>query len=617
MKAKNIFYQLSFFLLSLALGGVGVGCNPVEDDSYALGGEIVGLPADWTVTVTDNENEVIVDYAPLDNFIDGTKILAVQFSCPEAGISFVVKKGDPVEPKSAKVYRSGSYVLYVAAVTRAGAGAPKEVPFTVEKNLLLETLSESVLPEVVEFSIDDDGHKETFYKGDLYIESSSFITLAGAMESDEVIVNLDFFSRENTSTVRFLGESGVYSLYWNPVRKNVIIEPTVAIEAANGYYVLTGAGLGYPTTASSDAIKAAYGGGDGRYTTWWAPGNSIRSRVVMRKVGTDTYQATVCINSNAAFKPFSNTNWGNDSYAAENCKFSGSPILKESGDWSPNGSCDFNAYYRFILNAAQKTVDVKKVSATGEVLPDEVTPEEPKVPTAVDDSTTINLSLFENKDVNGQVMGVYTKTLKKDFSYKVAGNFDDADVLFNPDFFERTSAGSVQFLGEPGEYTLFYYKAGKVLLIAPSAPDYPDYIVATGKGFGYPVGAGTPSYIGSYPQNAAADDILRYVLFRKIADNTYQATVMIKTGEGNMEFKPYHAAGGGNVINNWGSGGEYNYDKCTFSGETDVFVDDGGQYHNWVAGANASATQPYRITVTVTGDNPKTANVTINSHTLP
>jgi hypothetical protein len=612
---KNTYMHRFFCFAALALL---LACNPAEDDSYSLGGEIVALPANWTVTVTDNDNEVIVEYAPLGDFIDGKKILAVQFSCPEAGISFVVKKDDLVEPKSAKVYRSGDYVLYAAAITRAGAGTPKAVPFTVEKNLLLETLSEGVLPETVEFTIDDDGqHKETFRKGELYIESSSLIALAGEMANDEVIVNLDFFSRENTGSVKFLGESGVYTVYWNSVRKNVIIEPTVSIEATNGYYVLTGVGIGYPTTVSSDAIKSTYGGsGDGRYTTSWNPGANIRSRVVMRQIGTDTYQATVCINDGAGFKPFSNTGWGNDVFGAENCTFSGSPIFNESGDWSPNANCDKNAYYRLTLNAAQKAVEVRKVSATGEIEPDDIIPDDPTLP-VVDDPTTINLSIFENKTVNGQVMGVYTKTLEKDTSYNIAGNFDDAGALFNPDFFNRTSAGSVTFLGETGEYTLYYYKAGKTLLIAPAAINHPDYLVATGKGFGYPVGTGTPVYIDGYPQTATASDILQYVLFRKIVDQTYQATIMMKTGATDVELKPYHAASGSNVTNNWGNGGEYNYDKCTFSGESDIFTDGGGDYHNWVAGTNASATQPYRITVTITGDNPKTADVTISKYTLP
>ena len=611
MKTKNILCRLRFFFLALVGGLAGLSCNPSEDRSYALGGETVSLPVGWTVTATDNDNEVVVEYAPLGDFIDGANVLAVQFSCPEAGISFVVEKDDPVEPKSTKVYRGGSYVLYVAAITRAGAGAPKEVPFTVAKNLLLETLSEEALPENVEFSLDNNGHKETFRKGELYIESSSLITLAGALASDEVIVNLDFFTRENTATVKFSGESGVYSVYWNPVRKNVIIEPTVAIEAANGYYVFTGPGVGYPTTVSSDAIKAAYGAGDGRYTTSWDPGANIRSRVVMRRIGTDTYQATVCINDGATFKPFSNTGWGNDVFAAENCTFSGSPILKASGDWSPNENCDKEAYYRFILNAAQKTVEVRKVSATGEVLPDEVAPEEPVTPPGEDTPTTINFTAFTATDNNLSVLE--DKALEKGAEYTLIGNIENAGALFNLDFFERTALDKVKFLGESGSYTLHYYKNLKTVLLTTSDPTYPDFLVATGKGFGYPVGTGaTPAYIGGYPENAAANEVLKYVLFRKTSDATYQATIMMKTGSGDVEFKPYQAVGGGKVINTWGHSGEFNYDNCSFSGESNIFTDGGGEYHNWVAGSAANATEYYRITATVTSTgNPRTADVSI------
>ena len=610
MKAKNIFH-VRFLVLLLAAGLAGFACNPAEDNRYALGGESVDLPSGWTVSATDNDNEVVVAYAPLGDFIDGANVLAVQFSCPEAGISFVVRKGDPVEPKSAKVYRSGSYVLYVAAITRAGAGTPREVPFTVTKNLLLETLSEDALPETVELNLDDDGHKETFRKGELYIESSSLITLAGALASDDVIVNLDFFARENTTTVKFSGESGVYALYWNPVRKNVIIEPTVAIEAANGYYVLTGVGLGYPTTVSSDAIKAAYGAGDGRYTTWWAPGENIRSRVVMRRIGTDTYQATVCINDGAAFKPFSNTGWGNDVFAAENCTFSGSTILKPTGDWSPNESCDKDAYYRLTLNAAQKAVEVRKVSAAGEVLPDETRPDEPVTPPGEDTPTTINFTAFTATD--GNVLTLEDKALEKDAEYTLIGSIENAGALFNLDFFERTALDKVRFLGESGSYTLHYYKNLQTVLLTPPEPAYPDFLVATGKGFGYPVGAGAaPAYLGGYPENAAANEALKYVLFRKIANDTYQATIMMKTGSGEVEFKPYQAAGGGKVISSWSSSGEFSYNGCTFSGEANVFVDGGEPYHNWVAGPAADAAQCYRITVTVTsaGD-PRAANVSI------
>ncbi|MDR3350660.1 MAG: hypothetical protein LBN98_03285 [Prevotellaceae bacterium] len=536
MKIKNIF-QLRFFFLLLIVGVTGFACNPAEDDRYTLGGETIGLPADWTVTAIDNNNEVVVSYAPLDNFIDGTNVLAVQFNCPEAGISFVVKKGDPVAPKSTKVYRGGDYVLYVAAITRAGAGTPKEVPFTVTKNLLLETLSEAVLPETVTFNLDDAGHKETFYKGELYIESSSFITLEGALASDDVIVNLDFFSRENTTTVKFLGESGVYSMYWNPVRKNVIIEPTAPIEAANGYYVFTGPGLGYPTTVSSDDIKAAYGAGEGRYTTWWEPGNSIRSRVVMRRIGDDTYQATVCINTGATFKPFSNANWGNDVFAAQNCTFSGSLILNESGDWSPNENCDKEAYYRFVLNAAQKTVEIRKVSATGEVLPDDIPeePEEPVTPPAEDSPETINFAAFTQEEVDGEKVSVLAnKQLEKDFEYTLVGSIENAEALFNVDFFERTALGKVKFTGETGEYTLYYNAVRKNVIIEAADPQAPGYLLITGVGMGYPTKVTASEINAKYPGNGIAtldnwnfDNVMEYILMRKTGDNTYQATVMI------------------------------------------------------------------------------------------
>ena len=205
------------------------------------------------------------------------------------------------------------------------------------------------------------------------------------------------------------------------------------------------------------------------------------------------------------------------------------------------------------------------------------------------------------------------KALEKDAEYTLIGSIENAGALFNLDFFERTALDKVRFLGESGSYTLHYYKNLQTVLLTPPEPAYPDFLVATGKGFGYPVGAGAaPAYLGGYPENAAANEALKYVLFRKIANDTYQATIMMKTGSGEVEFKPYQAAGGGKVISSWSSSGEFSYSGCTFSGEANVFVDGGEPYHNWVAGSDADAAQCYRITVTVTsaGD-PRAANVSI------
>jgi hypothetical protein len=349
------------WILGLIASIIITACTPPNESDYSLGGKLVEVPQSWNITVADKNNLVEIDFAPM-NTIDGDNVLALHFTSPEAEINFVAKNVETVK-YSKMVYKSGDYKLYVAAVTRAGTGPAREVPFTVEKNLFLENMNIDI------FEYEEVFNSERFYRAGMYIEQNSTITLQGAMASEDVIVNVDFFERVNVTTMKFLGRSGVYNLYWNPVRKNVIIEPDGSIASPN-YYVLTGNGLGYPTTVSSEDIITAYGGsGNGRYTTSWSPGQNIRRRIVMRNIRTNTFQATVCINAGAAFKPYSNTDWGNDVFAAENCTFTGEDIIGPTGNWSPNENLDKNAYYRITLNSSTRAVEIKKVNKNGVIIP--------------------------------------------------------------------------------------------------------------------------------------------------------------------------------------------------------------------------------------------------------
>jgi hypothetical protein len=595
MKTKYLFKGILLLLITLF-----TACS---EETYKLGGSEVALPQDLRITAVDSDNDVIISFDPL-TIIDGENVLGVLFMCPEAGINFTVK--DPaITTLNKKVYTSGEYTLYVAAITRAGTGTPREVPFTVIKNLLLETLSLDVLPQLVTMD------NEEFYNGELYIEQNSIITLAGDLADDDVIVNLDFFERESTTTVKFVGTSGVYALYYNPVRKNVIIEPTTAIAKPN-YFVLTGVGIGYPTTVSSEAIIAAYGEGDGRYTTSWDPGKNIRSRVVMRSVGTDTYQATICINEGAAFKPFSNTGWGDDIYPAENCTFTGSPILKESGDWSPNENSDKNAYYRITLNAATSAVNIKKVSATGEVLPDDVT-DDPGVGGGIDpnvpiESDKIDLTLSTYSQIKGEAYRSLYYTLEKDAEYTLAGDLADMNIVFNVDFFERVSATKVKFLGENGNYRLHYNPIRRYVLTGVDSPRYPNHLVGVGIGLTYPtkIPAATIGtyYPGKdwYTTEWNTDDVMRFILFRQIAGNQFQATVFIAPDW--SSFKLFENT------TNWWDGGK-NFSTFTFSG-VPVLQSTGGGDDNWGAAPALAEGQAYRITVDL-----ETNSANITTITLP
>ncbi len=85
---------------------------------------------------------------------------------------------------------------------------------------------------------------------------------------------------------------------------------------------------------------------------------------------------------------------------------------------------------------------------------------------------------------------------------------------------------------------------------------------------------------------------------------------MLKGGADNLEFKGYHAAGGGNITNNWGQGGEYRYEDCTFAGVSGVFTG-AADGNNWIAGASLDEALLYRVTITITDVDTKTASVNV------
>ena len=604
-KYKNMVRNITTGIIALCF--LLTACSPQEDDSYKLGGSQVEIPQNLKITAVDNDNEVVITFDAM-TIIDGDDVLAVQFSSAEAGINFTVKDASTTVLKK-KVYRSGEYTLYVAAITRAGTGTPREIPFTVAKNLLLETLSESILPEVVKYDIDAT-HQETFYKNELYIEKNSIITLAGAIGNEDVIVNLDFFERENATSAKFIGESGVYSIYWNPVRKNVIIEPTIAIEAPN-YYVFTGVGIGYPTTVSSEDIKAAYGAGDGRYTTEWDPGKNIRSRVVMRSTGENTYQATICINEGAAFKPFSNTGWAGEIKTAA-ATFTGSDIIdkKKDNDWVPNGNLDKNAYYRITVNSSTKAVDIKKVSATGEVLPDDTeeggnTGIDPNIPFVSDKFDLVSHSTSGR--IKDEVYKIMFYSLEKGAEYTLEGGLAEENIIYNVDFFERVSATKVKFLGETGNYRLYYNPIRRYVIVGVAEPRFPAYLVACGIGLGYPTKISS-EIIGTYYKGKDwyssdwnVDDVMRFILFRNITAKKYQATVFIAPDQ--ASFKPFENTA------NWWDGGK-NFNTLNFTGE--AVLQSVGDDHNWGSASALVAGQPYRITIDLDNN-----SVNISKFTLP
>ena len=205
---------------------------------------------------------------------------------------------------------------------------------------------------------------ENFRTLERTLENGKSYTLFGRLAEEQNIYNPDFFER-NGNTVTFLGETGEYTLYYNPVRKNIFVG--VDNPSYPNYLLICGWGLGYPTHVPSEEIDAAYPGHQRTHTNWGF--GHVMDYVLLRRIADNVFQGTFYSPSDndhyAAFKPFENTGWGNEKQAG-NFTFTGEQFITGDNDWViPNGEEDpvvESAHYRFTINLNENTVHIEKVT---------------------------------------------------------------------------------------------------------------------------------------------------------------------------------------------------------------------------------------------------------------
>lgn len=197
------------------------------------------------------------------------------------------------------------------------------------------------------------------------LENGKIYSLIGILGHRLNLYNPDFFERLSDYQVKFLGKTDEYTLYYNPVRKNIFVGTDNP--AYPDYLLACGWGLGYPTRVTSAEISAAYPG-HGRTHTTWGFGN-VMNYVLLRQTAEGVYQGTFYTPGDhdhyAGFKPFENTGWGNEKKAGD-FTFTGEQIITGDNDWIiANGENDpvvESAYYRFTVNLSDKTVHIVKVT---------------------------------------------------------------------------------------------------------------------------------------------------------------------------------------------------------------------------------------------------------------
>ncbi|MDR1408643.1 MAG: hypothetical protein LBJ23_11465 [Tannerella sp.] len=179
-------------------------------------------------------------------------------------------------------------------------------------------------------------------------------TLFGSLADAQLVYNPDFFERPAANKVRFLGETGVYTLYHNTYRRHVIVG--VEHPAYPHYLLVTGGGIGYPTLVE----------GIDREHAWWGFGN-VRNFILLRRIADDVFQGTIFIHAKddswVGFKPYETTDWGGEKGFAL-FTVTGDDVLEGTadGNWHPKDGLDAGAFYRLTIHWTANTVHVAKIT---------------------------------------------------------------------------------------------------------------------------------------------------------------------------------------------------------------------------------------------------------------
>ena len=197
---------------------------------------------------------------------------------------------------------------------------------------------------------------EDFLVGKFNIEKDQVITLLGDMSDSRIIYHLDFFDRIAPNKIKFLGETGTYTLNYNKYRKHLIV--SVDNPSYPDYLLITGGGIGYPTKVPNIDIAHC----------WWGFGDP-RQFLLGRKVAENVYQFTMMMRPKAdgdwiSLKPFENTGWGGEKRFDQMAAFTGDQIFESSdgNNWYPNANVSSTKVYQITINWATNTVDVKTIT---------------------------------------------------------------------------------------------------------------------------------------------------------------------------------------------------------------------------------------------------------------
>ncbi|MDR2806079.1 MAG: hypothetical protein LBB85_10695 [Dysgonamonadaceae bacterium] len=258
---------------------------------------------------------------------------------------------------------SFAFDIYAFKILSTGGGTFQTPNFVLDDRFVAQTISSENFRRA---------RGTTLTNGETY-------WIYGEMASPEVIWNVDFFDRINNNQVQFLGEtSNSYTVYYNPVRKNVLVAPEnptngSRLAAAPAYLVAAGNGMGIPTKLTSAQIGASYSG-KGRTTTDWGFDNVLQY-VVCRRLENNIYQLTVYMPGDhdhyLGLGIYDNGSWNNQQNAREYTILSPDGMLRRHNEdaadisfyiYGPDDGFPVTQgdYFRLSMDIVNKTMEVKK-----------------------------------------------------------------------------------------------------------------------------------------------------------------------------------------------------------------------------------------------------------------
>ncbi|MDR1983494.1 MAG: hypothetical protein LBQ28_01520 [Prevotellaceae bacterium] len=194
---------------------------------------------------------------------------------------------------------------------------------------------------------------EEFYTLETTLTKGVEYFVYGELVSNNIVYNLDFFERINPNKIKFLGETGDYTLYYNKTRQHVVLLPDVS-PVYPDYLVITGGGLGYPSKIAKEH-------------TWWGFGN-VRDFILTRQISPNVYQATMYIHEKddgwVGFRTYEDTNWGGfktySDYTYTGLPLEGDPTPGE-GNILPSAEMG-EGIFRITINYNTFNINVERVT---------------------------------------------------------------------------------------------------------------------------------------------------------------------------------------------------------------------------------------------------------------